>query len=150
MRLCAAPARPERAWRHGARGGRRTAQRGGSRASVRSGCFYPLFRGTLLRLADEEHILLLTQHHIISDGWSIGVLVQEVRTLYSAFCQGQSDPLPPLALQYADYAQWQRGWLQGEALEQHLAFWKQHLGGAPTVLELPTDRARSGNPSYAA
>ncbi|UUZ51679.1 condensation domain-containing protein [Massilia sp. B-10] len=91
-----------------------------------------MFRGTLLRLADEEHILLLTQHHIISDGWSIGVLVQEVRTLYSAFCQGQSDPLPPLALQYADYAQWQRGWLQGEALEQHLAFWKQHLGGAPS------------------
>ncbi|UUZ51678.1 condensation domain-containing protein [Massilia sp. B-10] len=74
----------------------------------------PLIRGQLLRLADDEHILLVTQHHIISDGWSIGVLVNEVKQLYRAFCLGQPDPLPPLALQYADYALWQRGWLQGD------------------------------------
>ena len=109
----------------------------------------PLIRGQLLRLSGQEHILLITQHHIISDGWSIGVLVEEVRALYTAFHQGQPDPLPPLAIQYADYAQWQREWLRGEALEKQTAFWKEHLGGAPTLLELPTDRPRPAVQSHA-
>ncbi len=109
----------------------------------------PLIRGQLLRLAEQEHVLLLTQHHIVSDGWSIGVLIDEVRTLYTAFSQGLADPLPPLALQYADYAQWQRGWLRGERLERQLAFWRGHLGGAPALLELPLDRPRPAQQSYA-
>src|SRR5690606_26697261 len=97
----------------------------------------PLIRGRLLKLADEEHLLLLTQHHVISDGWSTGVLVRELSTLYTAFSQGQPDPLPPLAIQYGDYAAWQRQWLQGERLLQQLAFWRQLLDGAPDLLELP-------------
>ncbi|MGO4780815.1 condensation domain-containing protein, partial [Lysobacter sp. 2RAB21] len=71
----------------------------------------PLIRGRLLRLSEHEHVLLVTQHHIVSDGWSIGVLVQEVSALYDAYRQGQPDPLPPLPIQYADYAAWQRSWL---------------------------------------
>ncbi len=109
----------------------------------------PLIRGQLLRLADDEHILLITQHHIISDGWSIGVLVREVSALYAAFCQGQPDPLPPLKLQYADYAAWQRNWLQGDALTAQAGFWKTYLAGAPELLELPTDRPRPAVQSYA-
>jgi amino acid adenylation domain-containing protein len=109
----------------------------------------PLVRGQLLRLGDEAHILLITQHHIVSDGWSIGVLVREVSTLYAAFSAGRDDPLPPLAIQYADYAAWQRGWLQGEVLEQQAAFWRAQLAGAPALLELPTDRARPAVQSYA-
>ena len=102
----------------------------------------PLIRGRLLQLADEEHVLLVTQHHIVSDGWSLGVMVREFAALYTAFCEGRADPLPPLAIQYADYAVWQRGWLQGEQLERQVAFWRDHLTGAPAVLELPTDRPR--------
>ncbi|HEU4775728.1 MAG TPA: amino acid adenylation domain-containing protein, partial [Telluria sp.] len=109
----------------------------------------PLIRGQLLRLAEDEHILLVTQHHIISDGWSIGVLVGEVKQLYRAFCLGQPDPLPPLALQYADYAVWQRGWLQGETLDEQVAFWKGHLAGAPALIELPSDFPRPSVQSYA-
>src|SRR5690606_15555021 len=84
----------------------------------------PLIRGRLLRLADDDHVLLATQHHIISDGWSIGVLVHEVSTLYTAFHDGREDPLPPLPIQYADYAAWQR---QRVEAGQQLAFWRQHL-----------------------
>ena len=109
----------------------------------------PLIRGQLLRLAEEEHVLLLTQHHIVSDGWSIGVLVREISTLYAAFSAGQADPLPPLAIQYADYAAWQRGWLQGDILQAQTAFWKEQLTGAPALLELPTDRPRPDQQSYA-
>jgi amino acid adenylation domain-containing protein len=109
----------------------------------------PLIRGQLLRLADDEHVLLITQHHIVSDGWSIGVLVREVSTLYTAFSTGQADPLPPLAIQYADYAAWQRGWLQGDVLQAQSAFWKEQLTGAPALLELPTDRPRPPQQSYA-
>ncbi|UUZ51683.1 condensation domain-containing protein [Massilia sp. B-10] len=109
----------------------------------------PLIRGQLLRVTDDEHILLVTQHHIISDGWSLGVLMDEVQALYNAFSQGQPDPLAPLALQYADYAAWQRNWLQGEVLDQQVAFWKSHLLGAPALLSLPTDRARPGKQSFA-
>ncbi|WP_166213188.1 condensation domain-containing protein, partial [Cognatiluteimonas telluris] len=108
----------------------------------------PLVRGRLLRLSDEAHVLLLTMHHIVSDGWSLGVLLREVAALYGAFVQGQADPLPPLAIQYADYAVWQRDWLQGEVLEQQLAFWQGHLSGAPALLELPSDRPRPAQQSY--
>ena len=102
----------------------------------------PLLRAGLLRLNDEEHIVLFTMHHIISDGWSMGVLVHEVSTLYTAFSEENESPLPELHLQYADFAVWQREWFQGEVLETQLAYWKQQLAGAPPVLELPTDRPR--------
>ncbi|HET7866512.1 MAG TPA: amino acid adenylation domain-containing protein, partial [Burkholderiaceae bacterium] len=82
----------------------------------------PMVRGRLLRLAEERHVLLITQHHIVSDGWSIGVLVKEFSALYRAFMQGLADPLPRLAVQYADYAAWQRAWLRGDVLEKHRAF----------------------------
>ncbi|MEO8383506.1 MAG: amino acid adenylation domain-containing protein, partial [Acidobacteriota bacterium] len=109
----------------------------------------PLVRGRLLKLADGEHVLLVTQHHVITDGWSLGILVREVATLYTAFSRGESDPLPPLEIQYADYAQWQRNWLQGEELTRQLYFWKEHLTGAPALLDLPLDRPRPALQSYA-
>ncbi|WP_411572053.1 condensation domain-containing protein [Xenorhabdus nematophila] len=109
----------------------------------------PLIRGRLLRLAGEDHILLLTQHHIISDGWSLNILLNELSTLYHAFREGQNDPLPPLTLQYADYALWQRKWLQGELLEKQVNFWRDALQDAPALLELPTDRPRPEKHSYA-
>ncbi|WP_235568666.1 non-ribosomal peptide synthetase, partial [Lysobacter sp. Root983] len=102
----------------------------------------PLIRGRLLRLADDEHVLLVTQHHIVSDGWSVAVMVREFAQLYAAFCENRPDPLPPLEIQYADYAVWQRNWLQGDELERQTAFWREHLGGAPELLALPTDRPR--------
>ena len=101
----------------------------------------PLLRSKLLQLGAEEHVLLLTMHHIISDGWSSTVLVREVAALYEAFGAGLPSPLPELAVQYADYAMWQRDWLRGEVLEDHLAYWRRQLAGAPP-LELPTDRPR--------
>ena len=102
----------------------------------------PLMRVSLLRLASEDHVLLVTMHHIISDGWSTSVLVNEIATLYTAFAAGRPSPLPDLPIQYADFAQWQRDWLQGETLNEQLAYWKQQLAGAPAVLELPTDNPR--------
>jgi amino acid adenylation domain-containing protein len=109
----------------------------------------PLIRGELLQLADDEYILLITQHHIISDGWSIGLFVQELGAIYAAFSRGLPDPLPELAVQYADYAVWQRQWLQGEALATQIDFWRDHLTGAPELLELPADRPRPALQSYA-
>ncbi|WP_223619451.1 non-ribosomal peptide synthetase [Lysobacter sp. ESA13C] len=109
----------------------------------------PLIRGRLLLLSSDEHILLFTQHHIISDGWSIGLLVKEVSALYAALRQGQADPLPPLSIQYADYAAWQREQLQGERLRELGEFWRRQLRGAPVLLELPTDRPRPPVQSYA-
>ena len=102
----------------------------------------PLVRGTVLRLSDEEHVGLLTMHHIVSDGWSTGILVREVATLYVAFCAGGSSPLPALPVQYADFAYWQREWLQGEVLETQIAYWKKQLAGAPAPIDLPTDHPR--------
>ncbi len=102
----------------------------------------PLLRASLLRLAEAEHVLLFTMHHIVSDGWSIGVLIRELTTLYEAYAKGEESPLPELKIQYADYAHWQREWLQGEVLEKQLGYWKQQLEGAPPVLELPTDYPR--------
>ncbi len=102
----------------------------------------PLVRVTLLRADEEEWALLFTVHHVVSDGWSMGVLVREMSQLYDAFSRGLPSPLPEPRLQYADYAVWQRGWLTGEALERQLAFWRERLAGAPPLLELPTDRPR--------
>ena len=101
-----------------------------------------LLRSTVLRLDDMQHIALLTFHHIIVDGWSMGVFVREVATLYNAFSQGLESPLAELPVQYADYAVWQREWLQGEVLDQHIGYWKQQLEDAPGLLELPTDWPR--------
>jgi arthrofactin-type cyclic lipopeptide synthetase C len=108
-----------------------------------------LIRGRLVRLADDHHVLLLTLHHIISDGWSMGVLTRELMALYQAFSQGQADPLPPLTLQYTDYAVWQRRWLSGEVLQRQSEYWQQTLTGAPALLLLPTDRARPAQQDYA-
>ncbi|MEQ4341680.1 amino acid adenylation domain-containing protein, partial [Pseudomonas syringae] len=109
----------------------------------------PLIRGRLVQLSETEHILLVTQHHIVSDGWSTGVLLHEIGMLYRAFSQGLADPLPALAFQYVDYAAWQRQWLQGETLQTQVDFWRQHLSGAPALLELPTDHRRPPLRSYA-
>jgi amino acid adenylation domain-containing protein len=102
----------------------------------------PLFRATLLLLSAEEHILLLTMHHIISDGWSIGIFVRELIELYEAFADGRPASLPQLAVQYVDFAAWHREWLQGEVLDKAVSYWKENLAGAPSLLELPTDRPR--------
>ncbi|MEM7583893.1 MAG: amino acid adenylation domain-containing protein [Acidobacteriota bacterium] len=102
----------------------------------------PLIRFALIALASEEHVVLVNMHHIVSDGWSAGIFLKEMATLYDAYSRGEPSPLPELRLQYADYAHWQRGWLSEEALDAELAFWKETLEGAPGVLELPTDRPR--------
>ncbi|MDZ8034015.1 amino acid adenylation domain-containing protein [Nostoc sp. DedSLP04] len=101
-----------------------------------------LLRVTLLQLGKNEYLLLLTLHHIIFDGWSIGVFIRELTALYKAFSTGTASPLPELPIQYADYAIWQREWLQGMVLQTHLDYWKQQLAGSIPVLELPTDRPR--------
>jgi amino acid adenylation domain-containing protein len=102
----------------------------------------PLLRLSLLRLSGHDHVLVLVMHHIISDGWSMGLLVHELTALYAAFSQGLPSPLPALPLQYADHAVWQRKWLQGEPLDAQLRYWKTRLDGAPGLLELPTDKPR--------
>lgn len=102
----------------------------------------PLLRGTLIQLDRCDWMLVLTMHHIISDGWSIGVLIRELSTLYAAFSQGNPSPLPELPIQYADFALWQRDWLQGEVLEAQLSYWKQQLGGTLPMLDLPSDSPR--------
>jgi len=101
----------------------------------------PLFRAKLLRLGEEDHVLLLTIHHIISDGWSMSVLWRELGALYEAFAEGKTSPLRELPIQYADYAVWQRQWLQGETLEKQLSYWRRQLTELP-ILELPTDHPR--------
>ncbi len=107
-----------------------------------------LVRSTLLCLSETEHIMVFAMHHIVSDGWSIDVLVQEVATLYECYCNHKPSPLPELTIQYADYAIWQRQYLQGEVLEHQLNYWKQQLGSNLPVLELPTDRSRSHSQSF--
>lgn len=102
----------------------------------------PLLRTTLMRLGNEEYVFLLNFHHIVSDGWSIGVFLRELAALYDAFSSGKPSPLSPLPVQYVDFACWQRQWLQDEVLEEQTAYWKQQLAGAPAVLDLPTDRPR--------
>jgi NRPS condensation-like uncharacterized protein/acyl carrier protein len=102
----------------------------------------PLLRVTLLRTGPEEHTTLLTQHHIVSDGWSTGILIREVAALYTAYRAGRPSPLEELPIQYADFAHWQRQWLQGDALERLLSYWRRQLAGASTVLELPAAKPR--------
>ena len=108
----------------------------------------PLFRASLIRVRPDEHVVLLTMHHIVADGWSIGVLVREIAEIYDAFEHDRHSPLPDLAIQYADFAVWQRAWLQGAELESQLGYWMQRLEGAPASLELPTDRARPSVQSH--
>ncbi len=102
----------------------------------------PLARVTLVRLSPERHVALLTLHHIVADGWSMGLLIRELGALYPAFAAGRPSPLTPLPVQYADFAVWQRRWLSGEVLERQVRFWRERLAGAPPLLELPTDRPR--------
>jgi amino acid adenylation domain-containing protein len=108
----------------------------------------PLVRSSLLRLGESEHVLLLTMHHIVCDGWSLGILFRELSVLYEAYRQGEASPLAELAVQYADYALWQREWLQGAVLEQQLKYWREQLAGMAGVLELPSDRVRPAVQSY--
>ena len=102
----------------------------------------PLLRVHLVRMAANEHVLLLTVHHIVSDGWSTGVLLHELGVLYRAFVQGQASPLPELALQYADFAHWQRQWLSGDVLQAQLDYWSARMAGSAAMLNLPTDHPR--------
>ncbi|MDB4948949.1 MAG: sypC, partial [Gemmatimonadetes bacterium] len=102
----------------------------------------PLIRGRLVRMAEADHVLLVTMHHVVSDGWSLGVLTRELGALYAAFRRGDPDPLPALPIQYADYAVWQRRWVEGQLLREQADYWTQTLAGAPELLELPTDRPR--------
>ncbi|HEX2188119.1 MAG TPA: amino acid adenylation domain-containing protein, partial [Longimicrobiaceae bacterium] len=102
----------------------------------------PLLRSTLLRLGDEDHVLLFTMHHVVTDGWSMDVLVRELSALYAALGRGEAPRLPALPVQYADFAVWQRAWLRGEVLDEQIGFWKKELAGAPPLLEVPLDRPR--------
>ena len=108
----------------------------------------PMLRATLLRLAEEEHVLLVNIHHIVFDGWSTAIFDDELSTLYAAYVEGRPSPLASLSIQYADFAVWQREWLRGGVLEEQLSYWKGQLEGAPAVLELPTSRARSPVQSF--
>ena len=108
----------------------------------------PLLRGRLIRMAADRHVLLLTMHHIVSDGWSMGVLSRELEALYSARVRGEADQLPALPVQYADYAAWQRERLSGDRLARVSAYWRETLQGAPSLLELPTDRKRPAEQDY--
>jgi tyrocidine synthetase-3 len=108
----------------------------------------PLWRVYVLRLEREEHVLLFNIHHIISDGWSIGILIREISEIYSAFLRGEPSPLPPLAVQFADYSAWEREALTGEVLEEHLAYWRRQLAGASGELALPGQRPRPASPRF--
>ena len=110
-------------------------------------CDAPLLRVKLLRLGGDEHLAVLTMHHIVSDGWSMGVLVREVAALYEAFSRGRPSPLAELSIQYADFAHWQRSWLTGDVLDRQLAYWRDQLRGVP-ALDLPTDRPRPPARNY--
>nr|WP_232214622.1 non-ribosomal peptide synthetase [Rubidibacter lacunae] len=108
----------------------------------------PLIRGRLVQLGEDDHALLVSMHHIVSDGWSLGIFLKELGALYGAFARGESDPLPPLEVQYADYASWQRTWLSGEVLHDQADYWRETLADAPALLELPGDRARPPQQDY--
>jgi amino acid adenylation domain-containing protein len=103
----------------------------------------PLLRVKLLRVTDEQHQFLFTMHHIVSDGWSMKIVIDELVSLYQAFRSGQQSPLPELKIQYADFSVWQRGWLEGGVLNHQLNYWRHQLAGAPEVLNLPADRPRA-------
>lgn len=107
-----------------------------------------MLRATLIHVEPQEHILLLSMHHIAADGWSLGVLAREIAALYGAFSQMLPSPLQPLEIQYGDFAVWQRQWLQGEAFKSQLAYWKHHLAHAPLLHQLPTARSRPSHPAF--
>ncbi len=109
----------------------------------------PLMRSSLVQLADDEHVFLLTLHHIVFDGWSVSVLMRELSILYTAFLTRQSDPLPPLTIQYPDYAAWQHQWLSAERIQSQSDYWRTKLADAPVLLDLPTDRPRPPQQSFA-
>ena len=108
----------------------------------------PLLRATLLRLSEDEHVLVLVQHHIVSDGWSMQIMVDELVQLYSAYSQGQDIQLPALPIQYADYARWQREWMDAGEKQRQLVYWQDLLGGEQPVLELPFDHQRPAEQSH--
>ena len=110
----------------------------------------PLIRSILLRLKDEEHILLVTMHHIVTDGWSMGIFNRELSALYDSFHNEQPSPLAELAIQYLDYADWQRRWFEGEVYRSQLAYWKKTFENLPAALELPTDHPRPNVQAYKA
>jgi amino acid adenylation domain-containing protein len=109
---------------------------------------HSLLRFTLLRLGAEEHVALLTMHHIVSDGWSVGIFIQELTRLYQSFSRGMASTLPDLPIQYADFATWQREWLQGTVLDSQVTYWKKQLGGNLPLLKMPTERARPAVQRY--
>ena len=108
----------------------------------------PLLRATIFKLGPRDHVLLLTMHHIVSDAWSAAIFFQELGASTRRSRKGKPSPLPELAIQYADYAAWQRNLLQGKALEDQLSYWREHLKGAPPLLELPADRPRPENRKF--
>jgi amino acid adenylation domain-containing protein len=107
----------------------------------------PLLRAHLLRISEQEHVLLIVVHHIVADGWSLGVLMRELAAFYAAGVNDTAADLPALSVQYADFAAWQRQQLSGAELERHISYWRENLAGAPAVLELPADRPRQAAPS---
>jgi len=111
-------------------------------------CRGPLLRATLVKLHEDEHILLLTMHHIISDGWSLGLLLKELEIFYDARVTQSIPKAPELPIQYADFAAWQQRWFQGDVLDIELNYWSQQLGSSPPLLELPTDRPRPATQRY--
>jgi amino acid adenylation domain-containing protein len=109
----------------------------------------PLIRWTLLQLDDDLHELIQIEYHFVHDGWSFAVMLREIKAIYAAFKAGEPSPLPELPVQYADFAVWQRGWMEGKAMDHMLDYWRKKLAGSPTALELPTDRPRPTRPSFA-
>src|SRR4029077_20059326 len=107
----------------------------------------PLIRATLIALEPQRRLLLIVLHHAVADAWSVAILSRELGALYDAHCMGRSADLPPLPIQYADYAVWQRSWLQNERLAKSLDYWRKQLAGSPTTLELPVDRPRAAQQS---
>src|SRR5262249_14456633 len=107
----------------------------------------PLIRVCLVRLADSEYLFVLTMHHIITDGWSMGIFFKEMNALYAAFIFGASSPLGELPIPYADFAVWQRDWLRGEVLERQIGYWREQLADLP-LLKLPTDHPRPPIQTY--
>jgi amino acid adenylation domain-containing protein len=107
----------------------------------------PLIRGCLVKMGDEEHVLFVTKHHIVSDGWSSQIMWHDICAMYEAFCQDRPNPLPPVRVHYSDYARWQRGWLCGPVLEEHLSYWKRQLAGV-SKLDLRFDRVRESAPTF--
>src|SRR5262249_25099440 len=108
----------------------------------------PLHRVALIRLSATDHIVVVVMHHLISDAWSMNLLFGELGAFYKSFVEARPFNPPELPIQYADYAHWQRGWLQGETLQSMLAYWRQKLGGAPTLLRLPTEGSRPERRSF--